>query len=97
MYDTVEEKPHDSVPLTIVNAVATTTGTASTDLPPLAEVIDPDAVETLFESVAGPTAADGQLTFRYAGCTVVVESDGGVSATPRAEESADSHSMAVEG
>lgn len=97
MSEVVETKRHGSVCLAVVDAVAETTGTARNELPPLAEAIDPDAVEVLFESVTGPSATDGRLTFRYAGCTVAVESDGSVSVTPKADDAADLHSMTAEG
>ena len=91
-----EERRHDSIRLAVVDAVAESTDTAPTELPPLADAIDPDAMEMLFESAAEP-ATDGELTFRYAGCEVVVRSGGFVSVTPTAEESTDWHSVLVEG
>lgn len=61
--------------VTIVEAVAAATNRTATDLPPLQQSIDPDALDTLVthRSDAGTT-----VSFRYAGTVVVVEGDGAI-------------------
>lgn len=59
--------------LRVIHAVAEHSGTDPTDLPPLYEAVDPDALDALF----GPTAADdtregGEVSFIYAGYRVRV-------------------------
>lgn len=60
----------------IVEAVATRSGTDPLALePPLYRVVDTDALERLLESGFG-----GDVTFEYAGHTVLVSDDGSVTA-----------------
>jgi len=63
----------------VVSAVAAHDGVDETDLPPLYDAVDPDALDALLASVqrAGPDKAS--VTFEYAGHTVVVSDDGTVS------------------
>lgn len=58
-----------------VLAVAEATGEAPTDLPPLAEAVDPEALDDLFSS-AGP---DTRLTFSYDGVRVTLRADDDVT------------------
>jgi len=60
----------------VVSSVATQKGVREIALPPLFEVLDPDALDALFETSGG--LAEGQITFEYAGCTVECGSDGTV-------------------
>lgn len=46
---------------------------------PLYEVVDPDALDDLFTARSGPRA--GSVEFAYAGCRVLVHSEGGVVVT----------------
>jgi hypothetical protein len=60
----------------IVDAVAEAEGVEPVTLdPPLAEVVDPDAVERLVE---GSTASDLEVRFAYRGHDVVVDDSGRV-------------------
>lgn len=55
----------------VVEAIADHTGTKPEDLPiPLADVVDPDALDHLFHG----RDTDGQITFDYDGFTVTVSS-----------------------
>lgn len=67
-----------SVAEAVVESVAAETDTDALSLPPLAETLDPDALNALVEGLE-----DGRVAFRYAGCDVTVESDGTVQATSR--------------
>lgn len=57
--------------VSIVNAVAAATGRTMTDLPPLQQRVDPDALETLLTSSSSIT-----ITFSYAGTVVSAHGDG---------------------
>jgi len=65
----------------VVLAVAEATGTDPADLPPLYEVIDPDALDAVFRSGVdgnqgnGEWEDDRELRFSYAGREVSVRSD----------------------
>jgi hypothetical protein len=74
----------------VVDAVSEAVGEGPTSLAPLAERIDPDALESLFDDSGGPNApAERLLVFRYCGCTVAVDGDGEVSVTREAVTGAD--------
>lgn len=63
----------DQLISTLVSAVAECTGQEETDLEPLYEAIDPDAMEQLYEPRDGRIGANGvQTKFTYAGCDVLV-------------------------
>lgn len=74
----------ESVSVAIVEAVAAVTETPSTDLPPLYEWVNPDALEQLFDPA--PRQTSGVVAFEVADCTVTVTSDGTVSATDDVDE-----------
>lgn len=64
---------------TVVETVAEAEAVDPVELEiPLNDVIDPDALEALFESTNTAPRRTGQVTFEYAGHTVVVGSDGTV-------------------
>ena len=65
--------------LRLVNRVADIRGTDITELPPLHDAIDGDVLGDLLGS-----EFDGELTFTYAGCEVVVAGDGSVRVRERA-------------
>lgn len=70
------------VATSVLLAVAATTDSRIDDLPSLYEVVDPDALNALFDG--GPlhsTGNDVEVTFAFAGCQVSVREDG-VSVTP---------------
>lgn len=55
----------------VIQRVASTTNSDPLQLPVLYEYIEPEALELLIE-----TMSHGEISFRYAGCEVTVESDG---------------------
>ena len=59
----------------IVERVAKADGVDPTDLRPLYEVIDPDALD-MFVSTAGSRNTDAQVQFEYQGYHVTVTADG---------------------
>ena len=76
----------DELSETIVSAVASVLGSEPTDLSPLYEVVDPDALNRLYAPT--PTAhmrpGGGCLTFSYNGCLVTAYWDGAVEIEPPA-------------
>lgn len=82
--------PADSVTVQIVYAVADETGRDPNTLPPLHNVVNPDALNKLVNRPPSMTrkGTDVEVTFEIADCTVTVSSTGGVdvsagAATPR--------------
>lgn len=74
-------KEEESMSEKVVSAVAAEREAAPTDLEPLFEAIDPDALDGLY----GRTELDrarspDRLAFTYGGCEVTVEGDGTVTA-----------------
>jgi uncharacterized ParB-like nuclease family protein len=81
--------PSDLPPITesIVDAVAEAEDLDPIDIePPLATVVDADALNTLVDSMdGGPDASVGRITFSYCGYDVTVTTDGIVSLDERAD------------
>ena len=67
----------------IVFGVAACTDREVTDLPPLYDVVDPEALEQVFTSPLGSRrrSNDERIVFTYAGCEIVI--DGGDELTAR--------------
>ena len=66
----------------VVSAVADAREKSSLELPPLYEVIDPDALDSLFDSSGSSgKGGPGRVVFMFDDCEVVVHSDGEVDAT----------------
>ena len=57
----------------VVRAVADARGRDPIELPPLHNVIDPDALNELFSDTIAGTARSGRLVFEYGGCTVALD------------------------
>lgn len=57
----------------VTEKVAQATNREVLELPPLYDVIDPDALETVIESMS-----DGEVSFVYTDYEVVVDSDGAI-------------------
>ena len=70
----------------VVSGVATCTGRGVTDLPPLYNVVDPEALEQVFTSPLGSRrrSNDERIVFTYAGCEIVI--GGGDELTVRSLE-----------
>lgn len=60
-----------SVSVRVVETVAESISRDALSLPPLFDVVDPDALEALVE-----TMSSGEISFRYVGLRVTVSSDG---------------------
>lgn len=78
----------DELALTIVEAVAERDGVDVTDLqPPLHDVVDTDALESLFERT--PDGATASVSFAYCGYTVRVDATGDVEISDAELDTAD--------
>jgi hypothetical protein len=65
---------NESVSTAVVRAVSAVDGRPPSSLPPLAHVIDPEALDVLFGSYAdGEPRTGGRLSFIYAGCRVTLD------------------------
>lgn len=72
----------------VVTAVADALDTDPLELPPLYEVIDPDALDHLFETgFPARRRGPGLVIFTLADCEVVVHSDGDIDVTAPHEQS----------
>lgn len=71
---------NDSLSEAVVEAVADAEGVEPTELQPLYDVIDPDALDSLFRpQFDGRHPSRGEITFRYHGYVVHVDDAGRVS------------------
>lgn len=68
-YDSGQTTPS----LAVIIIVANITGRNPSELDPLSESINPDAVDALF---AADRSSVSQLTFQYSGCEITVGTDG---------------------
>lgn len=66
----------------VISAVADVRGRSPLELPPLYSVIDPDALDRLFDSGGARSQNTlDRVVFTFDGCEVVVYSDGEVNVT----------------
>ncbi|MFD1587645.1 HalOD1 output domain-containing protein [Halorientalis brevis] len=72
-YSTVAER--------VVQIIAAEKGLSPVELEPLHDVVDPDALNALFESVSGNTRTSGQVSFHYHGYTVTISANGQIDLT----------------
>lgn len=67
----------------ILQTVAAYENVPTTELPPLFDAVDPDALATLFASPAGgPARTSGSVTFPYAGYQLTVTADESIDVDP---------------
>ena len=80
----VSNDPDSALPLTItiIQAIGTLTETDPLDLEPLANYIDPDHLEGLFNPTHPVRSQPPTVSFRYAGCHITVESPTEMTITP---------------
>lgn len=74
----VYELPEGVSPsVAVIEAIAATTGVDPMDVPPLYEVVDPDALDDLFAPMYdGTPRLDGEVGFTLGGCQVTVSGNG---------------------
>ena len=64
----------------VIEAVADAEGVEPTDLQPLYDVLDPDALDALFQPRShGGRSSRGQIAFEYHGYEIHVDEDGQVT------------------
>lgn len=68
----------DDVVEVVVRAVAVIQNVEPTELPPLENAVDPDALSAIFGSDSEASTTDVQVTFVYEGLEITVNSDGNV-------------------
>lgn len=69
-----EIDPDESVSMAVIRAVSAVIGCEPTSLPPLGDVVDPDALETLFDrQYDGVSRTGGRLSFVYCGCYLTID------------------------
>lgn len=66
----------DSISLRVIDALADATNTDASELEPLYDVVDPEALDQLFRSDSG---GDVRVEFEYHGMLVDVRGDGTVT------------------
>ena len=71
----------DAVTVAIVNTVSTVTDSEPTEMEPLGDVIDSEALGMLF-ATPGAGGESNYVQFEYENCFVRVSSDGTVAVTP---------------
>lgn len=92
--------PNESASTAVVRAVSAVEGRKPESLPPLAYVLDPDALDALFESRSnGQPRTGGRLSFVYSGCRVSIDNGEYLSIEPvrrvhRASTDGESHRIA---
>ena len=64
-----------SISYAVVSEVSKAKGVAPDELRPLHDVIDPDALESLFDSSDGASLRSGHVSFNYEGFVVEVRDD----------------------
>ena len=76
----------ESPSMSVVEAVAQQSGVDATELPPLHDVVDPDALDALFRSTGRNPERDVQVSFDYDRYTVTISgaTDGDVDVTVEA-------------
>lgn len=79
--ETIHLSDTESVPLAVVTVVSKLKETNQTNLKPLGEEIDTDALQQLFTPTNNSMTSEGYLEFHYEGCFVSIDSDGLVSAS----------------
>jgi len=76
-------KGSESLNATIVTTVASVSGVEPTEMEPLYDRLDPDALAELFSPIQdGTRRPNGHISFPLQGCTVTVHSDGHIVVKP---------------
>ena len=76
-----------SIVVLIQDAIAARDGPEMSECPPLYEVIDPDALDTLFAPLHRESERHGKVIFEYCGYEVTVHADRTVELEPIDSES----------
>ncbi len=79
---TATRDPDESAVRTVVEAVAEATGDDPLSMQPLYDVVDTEALDTVFEPSGGRAGPSGRVSFRFNGCDVTVHADGRTVVSP---------------
>lgn len=71
----MQDAPTKTPTVGVVEAVATEKGVDSAALPPLADAIDPEALDAVLDSIADADPAGAHVQFEYCGHTVQITPD----------------------
>ncbi|MFB6178240.1 MAG: HalOD1 output domain-containing protein [Halorientalis sp.] len=85
-YRTHYDASIDSPSLAVVSAVAALAGVSLTDLPPLYRTIDPDALDTLWNSPDDPGNGTSLVSFSFAEYSITLSRHGLLSIAPSAQD-----------
>lgn len=78
-----DRRSDESVTTAVTRAIAAVTNTPPTDLDPLFETIDPDALNQLYAPTHGGSSRDdGWVSFHLNNCVVIVDATGEIEITP---------------
>lgn len=78
-----EVAPGESVSMAVVSAVSTVVGRDAEEIRPLAEVLDPDALDALFaQRENGASRRGGEVSFIYSDCRVTIQNGEYLSVRP---------------
>lgn len=84
-------RENESATTAVIRAVSAMTGRTHSSLQPLNEVIDPDALDLLFESRANDVPQSGErLTFTYSSCRITIDNGGLLTIEPSETKKASS-------
>jgi len=72
---------YQRLPAKIATAVAAQEGVAPSELRPLHDVLDPDALTQFCKSIGDVSPQSGHVSFHYCGYDVTVTGDGSVEVT----------------
>lgn len=76
------DSDRDSICLAVIAVVAVATDREPTDVPPLNDCIDTDALDAVFSAAPSAGQRAGRISFEYEGFDLTVGSDGTVEAAP---------------
>jgi hypothetical protein len=82
--NTYHQRGDEQLSQCVVEAVADTTGRDPYEMEPLYEVIDPDALDRLFNqnTVRDTKSSADCVRFRFEGCEIAVRADNQILVTP---------------
>ncbi|WP_247379703.1 HalOD1 output domain-containing protein [Halorientalis brevis] len=72
---------HATLSEKVITDIAKREGVSPTELTPLHAVVDPDALDALFQPTPDSVRMDGDVSFRYCGYRVTANADGCVELT----------------
>ena len=84
--ETLGGLPTESLVVAVTETVAERRGVEPTDLRPIHDVIDPDALNTVFEPAGTAVRNSGRVAFTYYGYEVRIDGDGSIEVEESTDE-----------